>query len=637
MCGFVAIYRKADAGWSIEDRLAAMSRAIAHRGPDAHALKLVGPLGMDHRRLAIIDLDGGAQPMMSADGRTWIIFNGEIYNYRAVKAELQALGHGFRDESDTEVLLTAWQQWGEACLARLNGMFAFLIFQDDELVLARDWFGEKPLYYSETADAFYAASELKALVAVGVVDKSIDPAALYSYLTLGYVTGTHSIFANVRKLSPGSLLRWSPRSQTLHRWWEPPAMRDDRTDIGAVVKETTDLLLDSVRLRMVSDVPVGFFLSGGVDSSAVVALASEVAGRKLSTFTIGFDDPRYDERENARFVAKRFNTDHHEFILRPENLDVLEEIAWHADEPFADQAALPTWFLSRMTRQHVTVALSGDGGDELFAGYNVYRSHGLSQKVRRIPKPFRDLAVLGLRSAAVLGGDSEKQLRLVRNIEDAALPGAERFIAKQQTVFRRAFLAAAWGADPAALEAMDRQTFAPLHAAGNPLGAIATWHQTVSLPDDMLHKVDRMSMAHSLEVRTPFLDHRLAELLNRTSFDAKLPGGRQKYILRKVASAFLPEDFLWRRKQGFTPPLSQWFKGDLQGFIRGKILAPRSVSRALFGAPVLERVLGEHAGAVKSWDGALWALLMLEEWAKRNGVPADAFAPAAGDRVRHAD
>jgi len=641
MCGFVLIYRKINVTWSVQERLDLMDRAVAHRGPDEHGQRITGPVAMGHRRLSIIDLDGGKQPMTTADGKTWIVFNGEIYNYEDVKVELQALGHRFRENSDTEVLLTAWQQWGEDCLHRLNGMFAFALYNErnDELVLVRDWFGEKPIYYYETADAFYVASELKALMAAGIVEKRINSAALYSYLTVGYTTGEQSIFDGVRRLLPGSIMRWSPHMTKTRRWWRPPAMSEDFSDTGDVIAKTTELLRDSVRLRLVADVPVGCFLSGGVDSSAVVALATEITRGPVETFSIGFDNPRYDERAQARFVARRFKTNHHEFVLRPENLDVLQEIAWHADEPFADQAALPTWFLSKLTRRYATVALSGDGGDELFAGYNVYRSHGLSEHVRRVPRSLRELAVFGLRSSSYLGGDHEARLRLAKNIEDAALPEVERFVAKQQTIFRREFLEAAWRRHQFGdLEKLDREIFWPMfgHCA-HPLGAIATWHQMVSLPDDMLHKVDRMSMAHSLEVRTPFLDHRLAELLNRTSFRSKLPGGRQKYILRKALSTYFPDDFLWQRKQGFNVPLSQWFKGDLSQFIRDRIMMPGSISRAIFKPPVLERILDEHARSIRSWDSALWALLMLEEWCKREGVLADSIAhltKAAPEAIR---
>jgi asparagine synthase (glutamine-hydrolysing) len=306
---------------------------------------------------------------------------------------------------------------------------------------------------------------------------------------------------------------------------------------------------------------------------------------------------------------------------------MLDAIVWHADEPFADQAALPTWFLAQMTRRHVTVALSGDGGDEIFAGYDVYRSHALSERVRAIPSPIRQLAAAGLRASAPFG-DGRQRLKLARNIEDAGLPAAERFIAKQQTVFRRDFLrrispalCAAAGADA------DRELFAPLfEPAANPLGAIAFWQQRVSLPDDMLHKVDRMSMAHSLEVRAPFLDHRLAELLNRTKFSTKLYSGRQKYILRKAMAAYFPAEFLARPKQGFVVPLQRWFRGDLAGHLRARFLAPGAASGRVIARSVIEHLLAEHARGARAWDGALWALLVFESWSRHFDLGAESLA-----------
>jgi asparagine synthase (glutamine-hydrolysing) len=512
-------------------------------------------------------------------------------------------------------------------------MFALVVYDSHSgrLTAARDRFGEKPLYYTETPQALFLASELKALVAGSAVERQLDPLALYSYFTLGYVAGEQSIFSGVKRLAPGQVLTFS-REEGLktRKWWSPPAPTEELDDIDEITSRSLSILRESVRLRMVADVPLGFFLSGGVDSSAIVALAAESASGRLETFCIGFDDPVLDERPHARFVAERFGTRHHEFVVTPQNLDMLNAIAWHADEPFADQAALPTWFLAQMTRRHVTVALSGDGGDEIFAGYDVYRSHGLSEKVRAIPTPIRQLAAAGLRASAPFG-DGTQRLKLARNIEDAGLPATERFIAKQQTVFRSDFLrsialalAAAAGGDA------DRKLFHPLfEQSANPLGAIALWQQSVSLPDDMLHKVDRMSMAHSLEVRAPFLDHRLVELLNRAKFSAKLRGGKQKYILRKAMAAYFPEDFLARRKQGFVVPLERWFKGDLAGHLRARLLAPGAACTQVIARPAIERLLTEHAQGTHAWDGALWSLLMFEHWCSRFDLKADSLADAA--------
>jgi asparagine synthase (glutamine-hydrolysing) len=403
---------------------------------------------------------------------------------------------------------------------------------------------------------------------------------------------------------------------------------EERSDESGIIGELLDILSDSVRLRLVSDVPVGFFLSGGVDSSAVVALASEVSGQRLETFSIGFEEPRFDEREHARYVARRFGTRHHEFVVEPADLEVIEHIAWHADEPFADASALPTWYLSQLTRQHVTVSLSGDGGDEMFAGYDSYRGHVLSERLRKLPLWIRRCAATGLRSLPM--PDSGRRLaclRLARNIEDAALAAGERFAAKQQVVFRRPHLAAISPhlAAHATVE-NDRAFFAPLFDPTlSPLGAMTLWQQTVSLVDDMLVKVDRMSMAHSLEVRAPFLDHRLAELMNRVKHRTKLPNGRQKYLLRKAMERYLPASFLWRRKQGFSVPLGHWFKDSLIDYIGQKLLAPGTMVGELFERSALERIVGEHARLAHDWSHALWALLMFETWCQRYRVGRDAL------------
>jgi len=634
MCGFVIAYAKNTAGLLPQATLDRMDKSIVHRGPDEHGQRKVGPVSIGHRRLAIIDLKGGKQPMTSRDGRAWIAFNGEIYNYREVKTELEALGHDFQENSDTEVLLAAWLQWGQAALNRLNGMFAFAIYdvKRGTLFAARDRFGEKPLYYCETHDAFFIASELKALLAAGVVEKRIDKSALYSFFTLGYVVGGQSIISSVNKLRPGCLLTLSPNAGAVETtWWRPPRPINEIDDSDTVIDQSINLLRDSIRLRLISDVPLGFFLSGGVDSSAVVALAAEVAGRRIETFSIGFEEASYDERPYARFVAERFGTRHHEFVLRPQSVDVLERIAWHADEPFADPAALPTWFLSELTRKHVTVALSGDGGDEIFAGYDVYRSYGLSEQVRRVPVLMRQLIVAGLRTSTLLGGDSLKRLRLARNIEDAALEAPDRFIAKQQTIFRRAFLNEVSGNLAAIASAQtDRRIFAELFAPDlEPLGAIALWQQTASLPDDMLLKVDRMSMAHSLEVRTPFLDHRLCELMNRVSFRTKLRGGRQKFVLRKGLERYFPAEFLWRAKHGFTVPLPYWFKEDLADFMRDRLLCPQAITQHIVKRTALERIITEHSRGRRDWSATLWAMLMFDLWCRCYAIKAENILEAA--------
>ena len=521
--------------------------------------------------------------------------------------------------------------WGERCLERLNGMFAFVVYdgRTGTVFAARDRFGEKPLYVLESGGALYLASELKALVEGGLVAKRLDPVAVYNYFATSYVIGPRTIFQGVRRLPAGHWLKANGTRVEEGSYWQPPPPTDDRTDEKGVVSEALDLLRDSIRLRLVADVPVGMFLSGGVDSSAIVALATEVSGQRLDTFSLGFKESSHDERAHARFVAEKFGTRHHELLLEPAGVDVIEKIAWHTDEPFADSAALPTWHLAEFARQHVKVALSGDGGDEVFAGYDSYRGHVLSERLKLVPAPLRNGAAAALRALPWRDARARvKCLRLARNIDDAGLNAGERFVAKQQSVFRREELAAV---SPRlatyATAANDRAMFAPLFDSRySALAGMTVWQQSVSLVDDMLVKADRMSMAHSLEVRAPFLDHRLTELMNSVAFDTKLPNGRQKYILRTAMERYFPAEFLWRPKQGFVTPLSHWFRGDLATYVAQTLLASSAVVRQLFGVETLQRIVAEHGRLTRDRSTALWALLMFETWCRRYRIGPEAFA-----------
>ncbi len=605
MCGFVLAYAQTSDRLPDQALLDRMDSTIRHRGPDEHGQTRCDRAAMGHRRLAIIDITGGRQPMCVHNGQVWIVFNGEIYNFDAIRDELAAAGHPLDSSSDTEVLLHAYLVWGEECLDRLNGMFAFAIYdgRTQSVFAARDRFGEKPLYVLERAGTLYLASELKALVDTGLVEKRLDPVALYNYFANSYVMGPRTIFRGVRRLQPGHWLKAEGANVDERCYWAPPDPTEERADGEAVVEEALDILKDSVRLRLVS-------------------------GQRLETFSIGFDEPRYDEREHARYVAQKFGTRHHEFLLEPGSIEVIERIAWHSDEPFADSSALATWYLSQLTRQQVKVTLSGDGGDEMFAGYDSYRGHVLSERLGKLPRFIRSAAVAAARlMPASDAGRRAACLRLARNIEDAGLDAGARFVAKQQVVFRRDHLAdISPYLAPHATAENDRALFSPMFdPALSPLAGMTLWQQTVGLADDMLVKVDRMSMAHSLEVRTPFLDHRLAELMNRVTFGAKLPRGRQKYLLRKAMERYFPADFLWRRKQGFSVPLSYWFKDSLGEYVRQKLLAPGAMAGYLFKREALERVIGEHARLTRDWSFALWALLMFETWCGRYQIGPEAL------------
>jgi len=634
MCGFVFVYAKREGSLPSEDRLKAMDRVLAHRGPDASGTKTLDRAMMAHRRLRVIDLTGGQQPMASPDGLVWTVFNGEIYNYQDVLTDLRALGHAIAGTSDTEVLLTAYLEWGNECVHRLNGMFAFVIYdgRTKSVFAARDRLGEKPLYVCETGGCVFFASELKALVSANIIDKRIDPLALYSYFSTTYVIGPRTIFKDVSRLQPGHALAVLDGEVKIWPYWQPPIPTADIGDEGEAIERTRDLLRDSVRLRLVSDVPIGFFLSGGVDSSAIVAVASEISDTRLDTFGLGFEEQMYDERPYQRAVAERFGTRHHELVLKPQGVDVIEQIVWHLDEPFADSAALPVWFLAEDARRSVTVALSGDGGDEMFAGYDTYRGHMLSERLTRLPGFVRAAAAAALRHLPTLNaGRRARYDRLARNVDDVAVPARMRLLGKRQKAFRRGALRQLSPyLSGVCTEHSDRALFPDLfNESLKSLETLTLVHQTGSLPDDMLVKIDRMSMAHSLELRAPFLDHRLAELANRMSFDVKLPGGRTKYVLKKAVAEYFPDDFLWRRKQGLDVPLAHWFKDDLVGFVRDQLFRKEAVIPRLFDRAAVEGMLAEHTALARDRSTQVWTLLMFEMWCRKYDIPWEAFGEDA--------
>jgi asparagine synthase (glutamine-hydrolysing) len=631
VCGFVFAYAKTKGGHPSDDRLAAMDAALRHRGPDEHGRATAGPAAMAHRRLRIIDLEGGQQPYVNRERTVWLVFNGEIYNFREIGAELATRGYRLSGRSDTEVLMAAYLEWGDACVDRLNGMFAFAFYdaREERVFAARDRFGEKPLYVLDAPHAVYLTSEMNSLLAGQIISPVIDRTALYAYFTCKYNFGPRTILEGVRRVQPGHCLAIERGLVREWAYWTPPPPSGAIDSEDEAARQALDLLRDSVRQRLVSDVPIGFFLSGGLDSSAIVALASELTGSRLETFGIGFAQERYDERGYQRFVAQRFGANHHEIVLKPESIDIIEDLAWHLDEPFADSAALPLWFLAKQARQYVVVALSGDGGDEMFAGYDVYRGYRLSERIRRLPAFLRQAALAALRQWPSKDVETRGRLeRLHRNIADAAIPARDRFIAKQQTAFRRdALRDISPLLAPYCSHGQDKALFARLFGEGlGDLEAMAYWQQTTSLPDDMLFKTDRMSMAHSLEVRCPFLDHRIAELMNQVSFAAKLGGGRTKNILKKAMKDHFPADFIHRPKQGLNLPLAAWFKEDLSSFARSRLLRRGAVMPHIVARERIEHLLAQHDRLEKDWSGALWTMLIFEIWCARRGLGPDSLA-----------
>jgi asparagine synthase (glutamine-hydrolysing) len=621
MCG-IAGY----AGPGSPELLRQMLKTLTHRGPDDEGWWVEPGLGLGMTRLAIIDPAGGRQPMASADGRLRLVFNGEIYNFRRLRAELEGRGHVFRTRSDTEVILAAWAEWGEEALAHLHGMFAFALWDAGRrrLVLARDRLGKKPLYHWRRGPLLLFASEIKALLCHPAVDRDLDADALHHYLAFGYTPADRSIFAGVAKLPPAHLARVSEDGDvTTARYWSLPA--GAAATAGAVAAGEARALVreavrEAVRLRLEADVPLGVFLSGGIDSSVVVACAREVAGGRLATFCVGFGPAAasWDERRWARVVAERFGTEHHEEVLEPAVGDLLPVLVRHFDEPFADASAVPTWTVAQATARHLRVALSGLGGDEAFAGYPRYLGVRLAGPWGRLPRPLRRLAAAAV--GAWPGSESSRDWRdrARRFVAAGDEPMPDRYLGWTRVFappdLRALVLPDVRRAWTRSLEAAARAAFAA-HGHGDPMDGAFRIDLATYLPEDLLVMADRLGMAHSLEVRAPFCDHRLLEQSLRLPPAVKLPGFRLKGLLRDAFADVLPRAVLNRPKQGFMVPLARWLRHDLADLV-ADLLHPAAVrSRGWFDPAVVGRLRAEHAAGADHAD-RLWALIILELWAR---------------------
>ncbi len=622
MCGIAGIYHLQTAKPVEEARVRAMTDAIAHRGPDGSGCWLAPGVGLGHLRLAIIDLAGGVQPMASADGQAMISYNGEIYNFREVRAELEALGRTFRTHSDTEVIVEAWRQWGPDCLSRLNGMFAFAIHDQHRggLFLARDRLGVKPLHYAELSDgSVIFGSELKALLAHPLLRRSPDFSAIDDYLGLGYVPDDASIVAGVKKLPAGHYLLLR-RGQPLPRpvqWWDISFADRAKGSAAALEEQLVGIMRSAVTDRMISDVPLGAFLSGGVDSSSVVALMAEASGQAVKTCSIGFDHPEFDETRYAAQIAARFATDHRTRIVSADDYGLIDTLVHAFDEPFADASALPTYRVSELARETVTVALSGDGADEAFAGYRRLTFFNAEERVRRLMPmglrgplfgtlgklyPKMDWAPQMLRAKSTLQGlgrSSEEAYAVAVGVTPPGLRArlyTDRAIRDLQGHRAEDRYIAAMRAAPAR-SALDRAQYADLK---------------IWLPGDILTKVDRASMAVSLEAREPLVDYRLVEFAARLPVSMRVRGTTGKWLMKQAMRRYLPDDILFRKKMGFSTPISAWFRGPLAGdaqrIARGSALS----ETGWFDPKVLDTVVTEHQSGRVDHGRLLWQLLMLD-------------------------
>lgn len=620
MCGICGLSFKSSDQPVSDHLLKQMCDTIVHRGPDDEGVYSHRNFGIGMRRLSIIDLSGGHQPQFNEDGQTSIVFNGEIYNYQSIRQELLKKGHKFQTDSDTESIIHAYEEYGFDCLKYLNGMFGFAIYdQKEELVfLARDRVGIKPLYYYEDDNTFAFGSELKTMLQIPNIDKTIDLEAVNLYLTYEYIPSPFSVFKKIRKLPPGHFLIYKNGEVQVKKYWDidclPAVQSPDE-----YIEELRATLQDAVKLRLISDVPLGAFLSGGIDSSTIVGLMANMMDRPVKTFSIGFEDQSYNELNYARTVAKKYNTEHTEFIIQPDAVDLVDKLVYHLDEPLGDFSIFPTYLVSKMARDYVTVILSGDGGDELFAGYDTYVANKVAAPLSMIPsfvhsgilKPLVDLlppqeqkkGLVNLVRRFVEGCTYPQDLQHVRwMIFLSALDRHHLFIpdishsvnGESSYEFIRQYFQ-----QSSKMDKINQQNFVDFKTY---------------LVDNILVKVDRMSMATSLEARVPFLDHRVAELSFRMPGELKLKGKETKHILKKAMKDILPDEILYRDKQGFSIPIKNWIREELRPMLTDVLHPDKLKNQGIFNPTFVDQLVNEHLKGKENHSHRLWALMMFEMW-----------------------
>lgn len=610
-----------------------------HRGPDEGGYHFEPGVALAHRRLSIIDLATGQQPLFNEDGSVAVVFNGEIYNFHELVPELEALGHRFHTRSDTEVIVHAWEAWGEDCVQRFRGMFAFALHdrQRDTLFLARDRLAVKPLFYALLADGSFAfGSELKVLMALPGLDRRIDPMAVEEYFALGYVAEPRTIFCGAHKLGPGESLclrRGQPLAQP-RRYWDVEFSLDNPVPFDEACDELAERLRESVRLRMIADVPLGAFLSGGVDSSAVVATMAGLSATPVNTCSIAFDDPQFNESAFAQQVAERYRTRHHVDTVRSDDFDLIDTLAALYDEPFADSSALPTYRVCQLARKRVTVALSGDGGDESFAGYRRYRLHLMEQKMRAmLPAGLRQ-PLFGLLGRLYPKADwAPRVFRARTTFQALARDAVEAYFHSvsilradmRQQLFAPAFRRELAGYD--AVEVFRRH--AARAGTDDGLALIQYLDLKTYLVGDINTKVDRASMAHALEVREPLMDHKLVEWLATLPSGLKIHGQEGKFLFKKAMEPLLPETVLYRPKMGFSVPLARWFRGPLKQRVRDAVLGETLAASAIFNPRYLRHLIDAHQSGARDYSAPLWTLMMFEAFLRRNAAGVRPLALSA--------
>jgi len=618
MCGICGIFEFDEQRDIPRELVHRMTQTIVHRGPDDEGIFVGRGIGLGFRRLSIIDVAGGHQPLSNEDGRVWVMLNGEIYNYLELHDDLMKRGHRFSTHSDTETIVHLYEEYGEECFARLRGMFAIALWDSREhkLLLARDRVGKKPLYYASDAKRILFGSELKCLLAADSLPRDIDTQALSDYFSLGYVAAPKTIYRAAKKLPAGHYLVASAKGVRIERYWDISFNHVENRSEEEWCEILRHQLCEVTRMRLMSEVPLGAFLSGGVDSSAVVAMMAKIMRRPVTTCSIGFEEQEYDESAFARKVSEQFNTDHHEQIVRPNALDVLNKLVWHYDEPFADSSAIPTYYVSQVARRYVTVALGGDGGDENFAGYRRYYFDHMENHMRGfIPAPIRS-AVFGplgrlypalawaprfLRAKATFQSLARSPLEGYFNSISIFRPG------EKSNLFTKDFRQSLNGYD--AIDVL--QQYYDRADTPDLLSRIQYVDMKTYLTDDILAKVDRASMAVSLEVRAPLLDHKLMETVATIPSSLKLAGREGKYIFKKAMAPVLKSEILDRRKQGFAVPLDRWFRQDLKDLTYEALF---STDDGILDRAFLKKIWDQHQKGTYDRSAHLWSVLMFRKW-----------------------
>ena len=613
MCGIAGIINNADNGLVKNTLIKGMCSVIQHRGPDHTGMWCAGRVGIGMTRLSIIDRAGGFQPIHNEDKSMWIVFNGEIYNYPLLRSELQKKGHSFYTESDTETIIHLYEEYGAACVEHLRGMFAFAIWntREQELFVARDRLGIKPLHYFHDSKHLIFGSEIKSLLASGKIRPEVDSQELVHYFFYGYTPDPGCMFKGIRKLLPGHYLVWKTGKLQVKKYWDVRYCPDFELSEEYLIDKALEIMKEAVKIRLMSEVPLGAFLSGGIDSSIVVALMAQQMSEPVKTFSIGFEDQGYNELHFARMVAEKYDTEHHEEIVQPDAEEVIGDLIRQFDEPFADSSAIPTYYVSKMAKKWVTVSLSGDGGDELFGGYKRYKEGWLSRWSQYLPPVLKKL----LRSAVV------EHLPLscpgINTLSYISLGNNEQIVwkyAKMLSPFHRRIFSGLFSeqleTDPAPIFIR----YLSKVAAMDRLSQLQYLDSKTYLPGDILTKVDRTSMLVSLEARVPLLDHHLVEFAATIPPQYKIRNGETKYLLKKIAERLLPHEVIYRPKQGFAVPIDGWIRKEWQEMSHDLVLGDKARQRDIFKVDFLQHIMAEHKSGRRDNSHIIWTMMVLEMW-----------------------